>query len=204
MAALTIPVADFVGVQAIALRPLFTCEKNINDVIHTLILGCYVDGFFVLYSDDAPNSLYSSFTTALSTRWNVEDEGLVSDLLNVDIATDADCVLLKQEKYTAQLVDTYLPEGIAASFHKNHAPAGDDLPRLVDKHSRPKHRALRPTRRFAPPTSHLLACCCTALRKSDLTSHTLWACCAEPCHVRPPTCLPQPNGYCSTCRTIDR
>eukprot|EP00965_Chrysotila_dentata_P114708 3791329-Pleurochrysis_carterae.AAC.1 len=89
---------------------VFTCNKPINGTTQSLTLGCYVDDLFVLYSDDGPDSLYSSFTTALSSRWNVEDEGPVSDLLNVDIATDADCVLLKQEKYIAQLVDTYLPE----------------------------------------------------------------------------------------------
>eukprot|EP00965_Chrysotila_dentata_P176324 5822242-Pleurochrysis_carterae.AAC.1 len=91
---------------------VFTCERTINDVSHSLSIGCYVDDLFVLYSDDSPASLYSSFTTALSSRWNVEDEGSVSDLLNVDIATDGDCILLKQEKYISQLVDTYAPDGI--------------------------------------------------------------------------------------------
>eukprot|EP00965_Chrysotila_dentata_P250520 6209498-Pleurochrysis_carterae.AAC.1 len=90
---------------------VFTCTKTIDGAQQSIVIGCYVDDLFVLYSDDSANSLYASFTTALSTRWNVEDEGPVSDLLNVDITMDADCVLLKQEKYIAQLVDTYLPEG---------------------------------------------------------------------------------------------
>eukprot|EP00965_Chrysotila_dentata_P052495 1741938-Pleurochrysis_carterae.AAC.1 len=63
----------------------------INGSIQTIILGCYVEDLFVLYADDSPESLYTSFTTDLSSRWNVEDEGPVSDLLNIDIATDADC-----------------------------------------------------------------------------------------------------------------
>eukprot|EP00965_Chrysotila_dentata_P178508 5895345-Pleurochrysis_carterae.AAC.1 len=51
-----------------------------------LIVGCYVDDLFVLmHHDDAPGSLYAAFTDALATRWNVEDEGPVSDLLNVEI-----------------------------------------------------------------------------------------------------------------------
>eukprot|EP00965_Chrysotila_dentata_P054667 1814903-Pleurochrysis_carterae.AAC.1 len=107
---------------------VFTCERTIDGVAQSLIIGCYVDDLFILYSSEGPGSLYSSFTTALSERWNVEDEGPVSDLLNVDITTDADCILLKQEKYIKHLVDTYLPEGIPSSFHKNHAPAADDLP----------------------------------------------------------------------------
>eukprot|EP00965_Chrysotila_dentata_P081779 2699892-Pleurochrysis_carterae.AAC.1 len=68
-----------------------------NGAQQSIIIGCYVYDLFVLYSDDSADSLYASFTTALSARWNVEDEGPVSDLLNVDITTDADCVLLKQE-----------------------------------------------------------------------------------------------------------
>eukprot|EP00965_Chrysotila_dentata_P076546 2527377-Pleurochrysis_carterae.AAC.1 len=82
---------------------VFTCDRTINGAKQSLVLGCYVDDLFILYSGDGADSLYSSFTTALSSRWNVEDEGPVSDLLNVDIATDADCVILKQEKYIAQL-----------------------------------------------------------------------------------------------------
>eukprot|EP00965_Chrysotila_dentata_P045478 1510788-Pleurochrysis_carterae.AAC.1 len=76
---------------------VFTCTKTIRGVPQSIIIGCYVDDPFILYSDNSPDSLYSSFTTDLALRWNVEDEGPVSDLLNVDITTDADCVLLKQE-----------------------------------------------------------------------------------------------------------
>eukprot|EP00965_Chrysotila_dentata_P002777 90278-Pleurochrysis_carterae.AAC.1 len=54
---------------------VFTCSKPIDGVTQSFILGCYVDDLFILYSDDGPGSLYSSFTTALSSRWNVEDEG---------------------------------------------------------------------------------------------------------------------------------
>eukprot|EP00965_Chrysotila_dentata_P041797 1386532-Pleurochrysis_carterae.AAC.1 len=123
---------------------VFTCERTIDDVPQTIIIGCYVDDLFVLYSNDGPSSLYSTLTTALASRWNVEDEGPVSDLLNVDIATDADCVLLKQEKYISQLVDSYLPEGIPSSFHKNHAPAADDLPLRVDEALHAKEQGATP------------------------------------------------------------
>eukprot|EP00965_Chrysotila_dentata_P091931 3034704-Pleurochrysis_carterae.AAC.1 len=123
---------------------VFTCERQPNGVKQSLIIGCYVDDLFILYPDDVPDSLYTSFTTALSLRWNVEDEGPVSDLLNVDIATDADCILLKQEKYIAQLVETYLPDGIPSSFHKNHAPAADDLPTRVEEAIRSKEAGITP------------------------------------------------------------
>eukprot|EP00965_Chrysotila_dentata_P038306 1273199-Pleurochrysis_carterae.AAC.1 len=54
---------------------VFTCTKTIRGISQSIILGCYVDDLFILYSDDSPNSLYSSFTTDLASRWNVEDEG---------------------------------------------------------------------------------------------------------------------------------
>eukprot|EP00965_Chrysotila_dentata_P112032 3704626-Pleurochrysis_carterae.AAC.1 len=53
---------------------VFTCERIVEDTPQKLIIGCYVDDLFVLYSDDGPSSLYSAFTTALASRWNVEDE----------------------------------------------------------------------------------------------------------------------------------
>eukprot|EP00965_Chrysotila_dentata_P087423 2886402-Pleurochrysis_carterae.AAC.1 len=46
----------------------------------------WVDDLFTLYSHDGPNSLYERFTSDLASRWNVEDEGPISDLLNVDIS----------------------------------------------------------------------------------------------------------------------
>eukprot|EP00965_Chrysotila_dentata_P074037 2445607-Pleurochrysis_carterae.AAC.1 len=123
---------------------VFTCTKVIRGMSLSIIIGCYVDDLFILYSDHSPDSLYSSFTTALASRWNVEDEGPVSDLLNVDITTDADCVLLKQEKYIAQLVDTYLPEGVPTAFQRHHAPAGADLPLVIAHALDAKARGIAP------------------------------------------------------------
>eukprot|EP00965_Chrysotila_dentata_P123009 4065630-Pleurochrysis_carterae.AAC.1 len=62
--------------------------KTINNVEQRLTLGCYVDDLFTLYSHDEAGSLYDEFVQALTLRWNVEDEGPVSDLLNVDISAD--------------------------------------------------------------------------------------------------------------------
>eukprot|EP00965_Chrysotila_dentata_P248987 6208652-Pleurochrysis_carterae.AAC.2 len=59
-----------------------------------LILGCYVDELFILNRDTAKGSLYADFTDALAARWNVEDDGLVSDLLNVEIYRAANYVTL--------------------------------------------------------------------------------------------------------------
>eukprot|EP00965_Chrysotila_dentata_P161760 5342741-Pleurochrysis_carterae.AAC.5 len=60
--------------------------------------------------------LYAEFVSALTQRWNVEDEGPVSDLLNVHISVDDTHVTLKQEKHIAHLVATYLPDGVPLTF----------------------------------------------------------------------------------------
>eukprot|EP00965_Chrysotila_dentata_P004041 131092-Pleurochrysis_carterae.AAC.1 len=109
---------------------VFTLSKDVDGVTQRLILGCYVDDLFTLYSHDGDGSLYQRFTTDLASRWNVEDEGPISDLLNVDISAESDCVTLRQEKYITHLVETYLPDGVPLTFHKTQAPAADDLPSL--------------------------------------------------------------------------
>ena len=47
-----------------------------------LIVGCYVDDLCTLYSHSGKGSFYGDFTRALTKRWNIEDKGPISDLLN--------------------------------------------------------------------------------------------------------------------------
>ena len=65
-------------------------------------------------------------------RWDVEDEGTVSDLLNVDITVDKHQITLSQCKYIEKLVETYLPDGVPDSFTSHMVPADANLPSLVD------------------------------------------------------------------------
>eukprot|EP00965_Chrysotila_dentata_P029581 983468-Pleurochrysis_carterae.AAC.2 len=95
--------------------------KLVNGVEQRLTLGCYVDDLFTLYTHDGPHSLYAKFVGALTRHWNVEDEGPVSDLLNVDISVDDIHVMLKQERYIAHLVATYLPDGVPLSLQKSRS-----------------------------------------------------------------------------------
>eukprot|EP00965_Chrysotila_dentata_P073677 2434000-Pleurochrysis_carterae.AAC.1 len=88
---------------------VFTLRSPTSD--EQLILGCYVDDLFVLHRDSSAGSLYASFTDALSTRWNVEDEGPVSDLLNVEIHRAAHHVTFSQASYIQHMVETFLPGG---------------------------------------------------------------------------------------------
>eukprot|EP00965_Chrysotila_dentata_P004662 151723-Pleurochrysis_carterae.AAC.1 len=65
--------------------------------------------------DDAPGSLYAAFTDALAARWNVEDEGPVSDLLNVEIRRHDGHVTLTKTSYISHIVATFLANGVPAS-----------------------------------------------------------------------------------------
>ena len=60
----------------------------------TLIVGVYVDDLFILYSHSDDLSLYHCFLKVLTKRWDVEDEGEVSDLLNVEMTRSAEVKLL--------------------------------------------------------------------------------------------------------------
>eukprot|EP00965_Chrysotila_dentata_P107413 3549176-Pleurochrysis_carterae.AAC.1 len=104
----------------------------IDNIEQRLTLGCYVDDLFMLYSHDGKGSLNDDFVRALTLRWNVEDEGPVSDLLNVDISVDESCVVLKQEKYISHLVATYLPDGVPLTFSKSRTPASESLPQMIE------------------------------------------------------------------------
>eukprot|EP00965_Chrysotila_dentata_P086722 2862437-Pleurochrysis_carterae.AAC.1 len=87
---------------------VFTTQREVDGRLQQLVVSCYMDDLFTLYSENGPGSLYESCTSDLAARWNVEDQGPVSDLLNVDITRDADCILLQQRKYIEHLVETYL------------------------------------------------------------------------------------------------
>eukprot|EP00965_Chrysotila_dentata_P002519 81550-Pleurochrysis_carterae.AAC.3 len=118
---------------------VFTLTKDVDGISQRLIFGCYVEDLFTLYSQhDGVGSLYHRFTSDLASRWNVENEEPISDLLTVDISADADCVTLWQEKCITHLVETYLPDGVPLSFHKTQAAAADDLPSLVNDALRTK------------------------------------------------------------------
>ena len=110
---------------------VFTLRRSVStptgprdDVV---IVGCYVDDLFVLHNNDDEHSLYSQFTSALQKRWDVDDEGEVSDLLNVEIESADDGVTLRQTGYIDKLAAKWLPDGIPSSFQFNSAPHSEDL-----------------------------------------------------------------------------
>jgi len=100
--------------------------------VEMLIVGCYVDDLFVLYSHDDPTSLYADFTSALQRDWKAEDEGEVTDLLNVEINADNDVVKLTQTGYISSMANEHLcqgqpPDGDAFSSKASRIPASADI-----------------------------------------------------------------------------
>ena len=91
------------------------------------MIGCYVDDLFVLYSHDDEYSLYSQFTRALQERWEVDDEGPVSDLLNIEIHQEGSKVTLRQTGYIEKMVREWMPDGVPANIQSNSNPHDDDL-----------------------------------------------------------------------------
>eukprot|EP00965_Chrysotila_dentata_P055428 1839057-Pleurochrysis_carterae.AAC.1 len=94
---------DYGFTQSSADPCVFTLSSNGQQ----LILGCYVDDLFILHRESGAGSLYATFTEALAARWNVEDEGAVSDLLNVEIHRTSDHVTLSQASYIRHMVDAF-------------------------------------------------------------------------------------------------
>lgn len=92
-----------------------------------LIVGCYVDDLCVLYSHDDEGSLYSEFTSKLRSSWEVEDEGDVADLLNVEITREGSRIWLRQSSYIKKLAATYFPEGFINTLPRNQGPCDSSL-----------------------------------------------------------------------------
>ena len=69
----------------------------------------------------------------LKSRWQVEDEGEVSNLLllGVDISASDGCVELTQSSYIVKLASTWFPDGVPESNQSNQPPADKDLPQHV-------------------------------------------------------------------------
>ena len=80
---------------------------------------------------NTPYIINSIFTRDLQARWSVDDEGDVSDLLNVEIVRSDGGVELRQTGYIEKLVKEWLPDGVPAHLHANSTPHSDNLPELV-------------------------------------------------------------------------
>jgi len=63
-----------------------------------------------IFGDYDVGSVYDVFRTALHTRWKAEDEGELSDILNICVAHEGSSIKLSQPTYIDTMVDRYLPD----------------------------------------------------------------------------------------------
>jgi len=69
--------------------------------------GVYCDDIIAIFGDDDVGSVYDGFRTALHTRWKAEDEGELSDILNICVAHEGSSIKLSQPTYIDTMVDRY-------------------------------------------------------------------------------------------------
>ena len=98
-----------------------------------LVIGCYVDDLYIAYSHDDKHSLYRRFVTDMAKDWDVEDEGEVRDLLNVEISRSGDDVILRQTSYIDTLVARFLSGNVPTTHQDSCVPAKDDLELVVER-----------------------------------------------------------------------
>ena len=127
---------EFGFVQTHSDQSVFTLERTMQtpggerrERIH---VGVYVDDLAVVYSHDDQHSLYRSFISALEKRWNVEDEGELTDLLGIEFTRGDKFIELKQTKYIEKLATEHFPDGVPPTAQQNKVPCDRDLPALVN------------------------------------------------------------------------
>ncbi len=98
------------------------CIFSMTTADDALYVGCYVDDLFILYLQDGADSLYASFTRELTRRWEVEDEGEVTDLLNIEISRQGASVTLRQTGYIKLSTKEWFPHGPPANVPLNPVP----------------------------------------------------------------------------------
>ena len=69
-------------------------------------VGVYVDDLATVYLHDDEHSLYRSFISKLEARWNVEDEGELTDLLGKEVQLEIDRELIEDIRYLAYDLNT--------------------------------------------------------------------------------------------------
>ena len=144
-------------------RCVFTLRRTMDTPdgprVEHLILGCYVDDLQIIFSHDDEHSLYAKFVSDLQARWNVEDEGEVTDLLGVEFARTDDAITLTQTAYIEKMVSIYCPDGVPNTMQANGTPCDRDiLQQVVDALADMTERSREDTRAFQSIVGALLYC----------------------------------------------
>ena len=127
--------------------------------VENLIIGCYVDDLQIIASHTDEHSLYSQFVTNMQSRWSVEDEGEVTDLLGVEFVRKNDEITLTQTAYIEKMVGVYCPDGVPNLMQANGTPCDRDiLQEVVDGLADETPRDPQDTRAFQSIVGALLYC----------------------------------------------
>ena len=116
-----------------------------NNPTDRIILGCYVDDIMVLHATDDVGSTFCNFRDQFFKRWEAEDEGHMTDLLNVQIQREPDgSIVLHQQPYIKTLIARFFPDGVPNHVQATSPPCTQDLAQLVADASLipiPEHRS---------------------------------------------------------------
>ena len=97
-----------------------------------LFVGVYVDDLCVCHGT-SPDALdnYNRFITSLNSRWEVDDEGEITDLLGVEFEFKDGNVTLHQNQYIQKMVKEHLPDGAPSNLQSYRVPCDALLPLTV-------------------------------------------------------------------------
>ena len=94
-----------------------------------ILLGAYVDDLCTVHSD---GPLFDKFRHAFFARWEAEDEGAMTDLLNAHLRRGDDgTITLHQQPYIEGMMERFLPDGPPARLHSNSTPSTPELAQHV-------------------------------------------------------------------------
>ena len=97
-----------------------------------LMIGVYVDDLCICHgSTPAARAEYDGFVSSLNSRWEVDDEGELTDLLGVEFEFDGDNVKLHQSQYIQKMVKEHLPDGAPSNLQSYRVPCDVGLPLLI-------------------------------------------------------------------------
>jgi hypothetical protein len=100
-----------------------------------LKIGLYVDNLQIVHSAKLDASgrgpegcAYNSFMDALTSDWEVLDEGPMDDLLGIEVQRNADgSITLHQRKYIEKIGARFLPDGPPSNIQSNSLPYSADF-----------------------------------------------------------------------------
>ena len=156
-----------------------------------LAIGVYVDNLQIVHSAQLDKSgrgpdgcEYNKFMDALSTDWDVTDEGPMEDLLGIEIEYNSDgSIKLHQRKYIEKVVKRFLPDGPSAKVQKNSLPYSSNFLKAVD-HSLAATEVLHPE--LVSPMQERVGCLMYAATSTrpDIAYpvHQLCKCMHKPSH----------------------